>query len=230
MKARPIEELAKKLRLKIAPEVLEQAFLHSSYSNEKNDPRGSNERLEFLGDAVIDLAVTSYLYREYPDADEGRLTKAKSVVVSRPMLAEKAEKIGLSQYLRLGKGEEANGGRERASSRGNAFEALVGVIFLERGYAYAAKFVLRYLKDEIARLLTEQSATGDYKSLLQETAQRLFSTRPKYTVVGTEGKEHRKEFVVAVSVAGHRGLGRGRSKKEAEQAAAKQLYLMLEEF
>ena len=127
MKPKPMEELARRLRLKISPEALERAFLHSSYVNEVGDPRGSNERLEFLGDAVIDLAVTSYLYREYPDADEGRLTKAKSVVVSRPMLAEKAEKIGLSQYLRLGKGEEANGGRDRPTNRGNAFEALVAV-------------------------------------------------------------------------------------------------------
>ncbi|HEX32268.1 MAG TPA: ribonuclease III, partial [Candidatus Acetothermia bacterium] len=177
MQARPIEELAKKLRLKIAPEVLETAFLHSSYSNEKNDPRGSNERLEFLGDAVIGLAVTSYLYKEYPDDDEGQLTKAKSVVVSRPMLAEKAKEIGLPLYLRLGKGEEANHGRERANNMGNAFEALMGVIFLERGFSYAARFVIRYLKDEIERCMSEQSATGDYKSLLQETAQRLFSCR-----------------------------------------------------
>lgn len=230
MKARPIEELAKKLRLKIAPEVLEQAFLHSSYSNEKNDPRGSNERLEFLGDAVIGLAVTSYLYKEYPDDDEGQLTKAKSVVVSRPMLAEKAKEIGLPLYLRLGKGEEANHGRERANNMGNAFEALMGVIFLERGFSYAARFVIRYLKDEIERCMSEQSATGDYKSLLQETAQRLFSCRPTYKVSETKGKAHRAQFTVSVAVAGHRGNGRGRSKKEAEQAAAKQLYLMLEEF
>ncbi len=230
MKARPIEELAKKLRLKIAPEVLEHAFLHSSYSNEKNDPRGSNERLEFLGDAVIGLAVTSYLYKQYPDDDEGQLTKAKSVVVSRPMLTEKARDIGLPQYLRLGKGEEANHGRERANNMGNAFEALIGVIYLERGFSYASRFVMRYLKDEIERCMTEQSATGDYKSLLQETAQRLFSCRPTYTVSETNGKAHRMQFAVTVAVAGHRGNGRGRSKKEAEQAAAKQLYLMLEEF
>jgi len=230
MKARPIEELAKKLRLKIAPEVLEQALLHSSYSNEKNDPRGSNERLEFLGDAVIGLAVTSYLYKQYPDDDEGQLTKAKSVVVSRPMLTEKAKEIDLPLYLRLGKGEEANHGRERPNNMGNAFEALMGVIFLERGFSYAARFVMRYLKDEIERCMTEQSATGDYKSLLQETAQRLFSCRPAYSVSDTKGKAHRAQFTVTVAVAGHRGNGRGRSKKEAEQAAAKQLYLMLEEF
>jgi len=230
MKAKPIEELAKKLRLKIEPQVLEKAFLHSSYANEKNDPRGSNERLEFLGDAVIGLAVTSYLYKQYPDEDEGQLTKAKSVVVSRPMLTEKAKEVGIPQYLRLGKGEEANRGRERPNNIGNAFEALIGVIFLERGFSYAARFVVRYLKDEIERCITEQSATGDYKSLLQETAQRLFSCRPDYRVKEANGKAHRKEFKVTVAVAGHRGDGRGRSKKEAEQAAAKQLYLVLEEF
>ena len=230
MAQRSVKELATKLRLKVTPEMLELAFLHSSYVNERGDPRGSNERLEFLGDAVINLAVTSYLFEQYPDADEGRLTKAKSVVVSRPMLAEKAQQLGLFDYLRLGKGEEANGGRNRPSNLGNAFEALVGTIFLEQGYSYTAKFILRYLKDDIDRLLTEQSATGDYKSLLQETAQQMFDCRPKYTITGANGKEHRKEFTVNVSVSGHRGAGRGRSKKEAEQAAAKQLYLMLEEF
>jgi len=230
MNERPVEELAAKLRLKIAPELLERAFLHSSYVNEQGDPRGSNERLEFLGDAVIALAVTDYLYKQYPNADEGRLTKAKSVAVSRPVLAEKAEKLGLALYLRLGKGEEANGGRKRASNMGNAFEALVAVIFLARGFSYAAKFVVRYLKEDIERLLAEQSATGDYKSLLQEAAQRMFDCRPVYGIAEETGKEHRKEFAVTVSVAGHRGIGRGRSKKDAEQAAAKQLYLMLEEF
>ncbi len=158
------------------------------------------------------------------------LTKAKSVVVSRPMLTEKAKEIDLPLYLRLGKGEEANHGRERPNNVGNAFEALMGVIFLERGFSYASRFVMRYLKDEIERCMTEQSATGDYKSLLQETAQRLFSCRPAYSLSETKGKAHRAQFTVTVAVAGHRGNGRGRSKKEAEQAAAKQLYLMLEEF
>ena len=230
MSHRPIEELAKKLRLRIPPDILELAFLHSSYVNETGDPRGSNERLEFLGDAVIDLAVTSYLYREYPKADEGRLTKAKSVAVSRPLLAEKADELELARYLRLGKGEESNRGRERPNNRGNAFEALIAVLFLERGFVFAAKFVIRCLKDDIERFLMEQSTAGDYKSLLQETAQRQFGCRPQYTIIDTKGREHKKEFHVEVAVAGHRGRGRGRSKKEAEQAAAKQLYLMLEEF
>jgi len=230
MKHRPMEELAQRLRLRISPDALERAFLHSSYVNEIGDSRGSNERLEFLGDAVIDLAVTSHLYTEYPDADEGRLTKAKSVAVSRPILAEKAAALAFSDFLRLGRGEEANGGRNRPTNLGNAFEALVAVIFLERGYGYAAKFIVRHLCDDIRRFVAEQSATGDYKSLLQESAQRLFDCRPAYGVVNSAGKEHKKEFTISVSVAGHRGVGRGRSKKEAEQAAAKQLYLMLEEF
>ncbi|MBU0595236.1 ribonuclease III [Candidatus Bipolaricaulota bacterium] len=230
MAHKPIEELARKLRLRIAPDALELAFLHSSYVNEIGDPRGSNERLEFLGDAVIDLAVTSHLYRQYPDADEGRLTKAKSVAVSRPLLAEKADGLDLASYLRLGRGEEANNGRQRPNNRGNAFEALVAILYLERGYSFAEKFVVRCLADDIERFLVEQSTTGDYKSLLQECAQQQFDCRPDYTVASSQGKEHRKEFTVHVSVAGHKGIGRGRSKKEAEQAAAKQLYLMLEEF
>jgi len=230
MTHKPIEQLVRKLKLRMSPEVLERAFLHSSYTNEVGDPRGSNERLEFLGDAVIDLAVTSHLYSAFPDADEGRLTKAKSVAVSRPILAEKADELGLADYLLLGKGEEANSGRERPNNRGNAFEALVAVLYLERGFAYAQKFVIKCLEQDIERFLAEQSTTGDYKSLLQETAQRLFDCRPGYEVSNTKGKEHHKEFTVSVSVAGHRGVGRGRSKKEAEQAAAKQLYLMLEEF
>lgn len=230
MTHKPIEQLMRKLKLRMTPEVLERAFLHSSYTNEVGDPRGSNERLEFLGDAVIDLAVTSHLYSAFPDADEGRLTKAKSVAVSRPILAEKADELGLADYLLLGKGEEANNGRERPNNRGNAFEALVAVLYLERGFAYAQKFVIKCLEQDIERFLAEQSTTGDYKSLLQETAQRLFDCRPAYEVSNTKGKEHHKEFTVSVAVAGHRGVGRGRSKKEAEQAAAKQLYLMLEEF
>lgn len=230
MNHQPIEELAKKLRLRISPDILELAFLHSSFVNETGDPRGSNERLEFLGDAVIDLAVTSHLYSQYPTADEGRLTKAKSVAVSRPLLAEKADELELAKYLRLGRGEEANHGRERPNNRGNAFEALIAVLYLERGFTFAAKFVVRYLKDDIERFLMEQSTTGDYKSLLQETAQRQFECRPHYTIINTKGSEHKKEFHVEAAVAGHRGRGRGRTKKEAEQAAAKQLYLMLEEF
>ncbi len=218
MKAKPIEQLARDLKLRIAPEVLEKAFLHSSYSNEVGDPRGSNERLEFLGDAVIDLAVTSHLYESFPDADEGRLTKAKSVAVSRPTLAEKADELGLAEYLRLGKGEEANNGRERPNNRGNAFEALVAILYLERGFSYAQKFVVRCLEADIERYLAE------------ETAQRLFDCRPTYSLAESRGKEHHKEFTISVSVAGHRSVGRGRTKKEAEQAAAKQLYLILEEF
>ena len=223
-------ELANKLRIKVSPNALELALLHSSYVNERGDPRGSNERLEFLGDAVIDLAVTGHLYTTYPDADEGRLTKAKSVAVSRPMLTEKAVEMGVAPYLRLGRGEEANNGRNRASNLGNAFEAIVAVLFLERGYEPAAEFILRYLTADIERFLAEQSTTGDYKSLLQEAAQRLFDCRPNYTDLAEGGKDHKKDFAVGVSVAGHRGIGRGRTKKEAEQAAAKQLYLMLEEF
>jgi ribonuclease-3 len=230
MKHRSLDELIKALRLRISADALERAFLHSSYANERQDPRGSNERLEFLGDAVIDLAITQHLFKEYPEADEGQLTKAKSVAVSRPMLGDKAKELNLHRYLRLGKGEEANNGRTRSTNLGNAFEAMVAVLFLEKGFPYASRFVVRILKEDIERFLAEQSTTGDYKSLLQETAQRLFGVRPSYAMVRSKGKEHRKEFEASVTVSGHQAVGRGRSKKEAEQAAAKQLFLTLEEF
>lgn len=231
IKKSSLTTLAKRIRTKTSLEALELAFLHSSYVNEHDDKRGSNERLEFLGDAVLGLAVTSYLFAQFPAADEGRLTKAKSVVVSRPVLCVKAVELNLPDHLRLGKGEEANGGRKRSSNLANAFEALIGIIFLERGYQAAAKFVVSQLKDEINEVMSEQSATNDYKSLLQELAQRLFNCRPLYTV--SEDKRTLKNqtgFVAHIAVAGHRGKGRGSSKKQAEQAAAKQLYLVLEEF
>ncbi|MCI2426118.1 ribonuclease III [Candidatus Acetothermia bacterium] len=223
--------LAERICTKTSLDTLELAFLHSSYVNEQDDKRGSNERLEFLGDAVLGIAVTSYLFSQFPDADEGRLTKAKSVVVSRPVLCAKAVELNLPDHLRLGKGEEANGGRYRSSNLANALEALIGVIFLERGYQTAVKFVISLLKDEINAVMSEESATNDYKSLLQELAQRLFNCRPLYTISeDKETLEHQKGFVAHITVAGHRSKGRGNSKKEAEQAAAKQLYLVLEGF
>ncbi len=232
MKEKPsLTTFARRIRTKTSIDALELAFLHSSYVNEHGDKRGSNERLEFLGDAVLGIAVTSYLFSQFPDTDEGRLTKAKSVVVSRPILCAKAVELNLPDLLQLGKGEEASGGRKRSSNLANALEALIGVIFLERGYQAATKFVVAQFKNEIHEAMSEQSATNDYKSLLQELAQRLFNCCPIYTVSeDSTTLEHQKGFVAHITLAGHRGKGRGLSKKEAEQAAAKQLYLVLEEF
>lgn len=222
-----IERLRERLGLQeIGLEDFECPFRHSSYVNERPDALESNERLEFLGDAVIELAVAEHLFAHYTNLTEGELTKIKSVVVSGPVLAEKAREFGLDQCLLLGRGEEESGGRSRLSLLGDAFEALMGLIFAKCGYQRAATCVLELLRPEIKRVAAGQHRR-DYKTLLQEWAQEQ-GQKPLYILVGAEGEDHCKEFTVRVEVNGVEALGRGRSKREAEQAAAKQLYLKLE--
>ncbi|HID10513.1 MAG TPA: ribonuclease III [Candidatus Latescibacteria bacterium] len=218
--------LEKRLGLGIALDRFRQAFLHSSYVNERPEELESNERLEFLGDAVIELAISEYLFQNFPGYTEGELTKIKSVVVSGPVLAERARELGLGEALFLGVGEEESGGRRRRSILADVFEALVGLIFLEKGYKRAAQFVVEQLGDEVEKVEKHQR-TMDYKSLLQEEAQRQ-GARPVYTLLREEGADHQKVFTVRVEVAGLEGIGRGRRVKEAEQAAAKQVYFKLE--
>lgn len=217
--------LSEKLSLDISPAKLRRAFLHSSYVNEHPEELESNERLEFLGDAVIELAISEHLFQNFPSYPEGELTKIKSVVVSGPVLAERAGELGLGAALFLGWGEEESGGRSRRSILADAFEALVGLIFQECGYQQSARFAVDQLRDEVEKVEKRQR-TMDYKSLLQEEAQRR-GARPTYTLVQEEGADHRKVFTVRVEVAGLEGVGRGRRVKEAEQAAAKQAYFRL---
>jgi len=216
-----LSQLKRKLNLKIPEEELRRAFFHSSYVNESPEELESNERLEFLGDAVLDLAVSEYLYRNYP-LSEGELTKIKSVVVSGSTLAARARALHLQDYLLLGRGEEEAGGRERSSILSDAFEALVGVIFLQEGYEAAARFVIRQLQGEIEKALKGEHRR-DYKTLLQEEAQKQ-GLRPVYTLIEARGADHQKEFIVQVELNGQVGIGWGRRVKDAEQAAAKQLY------
>jgi ribonuclease-3 len=220
-----LQALEQKLGLGIPASSLRRAFLHSSYVNERPEEGESNERLEFLGDAVIELAISEHLFRSFSNYTEGELTKIKSVVVSGPLLAERARVLGLGEALFLGVGEEETGGRTRQSILADAFEALVGLIFCERGYPEAARFVVEQLREEVERVERDQQS-WDYKSLLQEEAQRR-GLRPVYTLLKQEGADHQKVFTVRVEVAGFDGLGRGRRVKEAEQAAAKQAYFKL---
>ncbi len=225
------KKLADKLGLDISADKLQEAFLHSSYVGELQDREAnSNERLEFLGDSVIDLAINHFLIEKFANLPEGELTKIKSVVVSGPVLAEKARELELGQYLLLGRGEEESGGRKRASILGDAFEALVGSIFLNTGYKQAKEFVICNLAKEI-KLVANRQHRRDYKSLLQEETQARFGIKPVYTLVKEEGADHRKKFTVAVKInqAEIKAHGRGRNKKEAEQAAAKQAYLKLKD-
>lgn len=221
-----LERLRERLELSELPlEELERPFRHSSYVNEQRPGLESNERLEFLGDAVIELAVAEYLFTHYPDRTEGELTKIKSVVVSGSVLAEKARELRLDQCLLLGRGEEESGGRSNAKLLGNALEALIGLIFAYYGYQRAATLVVQLLQPEIVRV-AQGRHRQDYKTLLQEWAQEQHQ-KPVYTLVGSEGEEHRKEFTVRVEVNGLWALGRGRSKKAAEQDAARRLYAQI---
>lgn len=180
----------------------------------------SNERLEFLGDAVLGLVVTDFIFRAYPELPEGELAKVRASVVSSAALAEVAVELGLGASLRLGKGEDASGGRDKPSILADGTEAVIGAVYLDGGWEAASELVLRLLGDRIA-----DAAAGpggqDYKTRLQELAARVYETLPTYDVVD-DGPDHAKRFFAAVRVGARRFEGgEGRSKKQAEQDAAR---------
>jgi ribonuclease-3 len=179
----------------------------------------SNERLEFLGDAVLGLVVTDHIFRTYPDLPEGELAKVRAAVVNAGALAELAAELELGRALHLGKGEDASGGREKPSILADAMEAVIGAVYIDGGYDAARSLIMGLLGDRI-----EEAAAGpggqDFKTRLQELAARRFDQLPHYTV-DDEGPDHAKRFFATVRIAGDvRGSGEGRSKKQAEQAAA----------
>ncbi len=197
---------------------LERALTHSSYANEKRTQ--SNERLEFLGDSVLSLIVSNYLFHKLSRKDEGDLTKIRSTLVCESALAEVAKKIDLGNLILLGRGEEMTGGRERASVVSDAFEALLAAIYLDGGFEAAENWLMSLMAEEL-----EVGCTGkyykDYKTILQEEMQKRSGSRVSYRMTGAKGLEHSKIFAVEVIVDGNVcGSGTGTSKKEAEQAAA----------
>jgi ribonuclease III len=200
-------------------EQLARSMAHRSWCAETPGTE-SNERLEFLGDAVLGLVVTDHIFRTYPELPEGELAKVRATVVSAAALAEVAAELDLGASLLLGKGEDASGGREKPSILADAMEAVIGAIYLDGGWAAAEAFVLGLLGARIA-----EAAAGpggqDYKTRLQELAARHFDSLPEYRVVD-DGPDHAKRFYATVDVGGSaRGTGEGRSKKQAEQAAAR---------
>jgi ribonuclease III len=200
---------------------LEQALTHRSFLGcNGGDPCRSNERLEFLGDAVLELVVIEHLYRTFPLDREGELTKKKSLLVSKSVLAHRAELMGLGDFILLSESERDSGGRERASILADGFEAVVGAIYLDRGIAVARDFIHEQLLHTASSIL-EDRAHLNFKSLLQEYVQARHKTHPRYRVVTELGPDHMKLFTVEVSVRGSLlGRGQGRNKKEAEQNAA----------
>jgi ribonuclease-3 len=194
--------------------LLEEALTHKSFAMERGS-RVFNERLEFLGDSVLASVVAHYLFKRYPSDDEGRLSKLKSQLVSRPSLVVWAREINLGHALRMSEGEAATGGRERDSLLANAFEALIGAIFLDGGFAVAQRFIVRHLSKK------KRIVETDYKSKLQELIQKRYKIPPAYTIAEETGPDHHKTFVMQVHVRRRLlGQGEGHSKKEAEQAAA----------
>jgi len=204
------------------PELLKTALTHSSFANEFSTE--SNERLEFLGDAVLGLIVARILYDNYPKASEGTLSKKRSAIVSRVNFAHFTRELGIHKEIILGKGEEITGGRERESNLAGAFEAVIGAIYLDGGYRKAYNVISRLLSNSI----DEEEVFSDYKTKLQELAQKRFKKIPKYKVVFEEGPPHKKSFHVEVKVLKKVfGSGTGHNKKEAEQSAAKEGLLNL---
>jgi ribonuclease-3 len=202
--------------------LLQQAFVHSSYCNESPGlDLSNNERLEFLGDAVLNFVVTEKLYREFPGLPEGELTQLRASLVCRETLAELASSLRLGDCLLLGRGEEASGGRAKASNLANAMEALSGALYLDRGLTRARAFILRQLRPELKRIKAGKVAPN-YKALIQELVQGQKKPTPVYHLVEAIGPDHSKQFTVEILVEGETlGTGTGRSKKVAESQAAR---------
>lgn len=201
---------------------LELALSHRSYALSSGGGRGmSNERMEFLGDAVLGFVISDFLMDEYPDRGEGELSRIKSLIISRKALKAAADRIGLSEFLLISRAEEKTGGRDRFSINTNAFEALIAAVYLDGGIKEARRFIRAHVIPLIPELLKDEDFCN-YKSKLLEAAQAGGGEAPHYRVVSEDGPDHDKVFTVAVSFGGREyGLGKGKNKKEAEQSAAR---------
>lgn len=202
--------------------LLDLALVHGSHLNESQDIRtSSNERLEFLGDAILGMVMAEALYRQLPDAEEGMLTATRSTLVRRETLAQVARSIGLGAFLQFGRGEAASGGRHKDRNLADALEAVIAAVYLDQGYEVARSFVLRILQDKIQDARVHGTTTND-KAMLQEHLQSTGQPLPTYRVVSAVGPDHEREFT-AEALLSDRILGRGtgRSRKAAEMAAAR---------
>ena len=203
-------------------ELLTQALTHSSYANENpGTAPASNERLEFLGDAILGLIVAENLFRDFPAMSEGEMTRLRSILVKQETLARVAESIELGDYLYLGKGEESSGGREKPANLARVLEALIAAVYLDHGFAVTEQFVLEILDAELLKTLY-QGTIIDYKSQLQELLQAQAQQTPVYNLIETSGPDHDKKFTVEVKQGNDvLATGIGRSKKKAETEAAR---------
>ena len=208
------------------PALLENALTHSSCANESRGKLQSNERLEFLGDSILGMVVADHLYRNHPDLPEGELTRTRAALVCEESLVEVARELNLGEYLRLGKGEEAGGGRNRPSIRADAVEAVLAAVYLDGGIGSARKLVQRFI---LSRNPGDVTENRDYKTTLQELVQRDGGQELSYRLAGESGPDHDKRFTIEVTLNGKViGHGEGHSKKEGEQMAAREAIRNLE--
>jgi len=204
--------------------LIEQAFTHRSFLNENRElDRGHNERLEFLGDAVLELVTTDFLYKKYPEKAEGDLTALRSALVNTNSISDVASELGFNDYLMLSRGESKDMGRARQYILANTFESVVGAIYLDQGYVAADKFIAAFLLPNVDGILAKGTHV-DAKSKLQEVMQDKFSVTPVYESISAKGPDHDKTFVVSIEYAnGKKAEGSGKSKQEAEQEAAREV-------
>ena len=214
-------ELSKRMQVEFRDlRLLDTALTHTSYANESKRSVDHNERLEFLGDAVLELASSTYLYERFPELSEGELTKTRASIVCSTTLAKLATLLDLGACLLLGHGEEQGGGRSRTSNLEDAFEAVIGAVYLDQGWEAAKEYVMRQLSGEF-RMAKQGITLEDCKTVLQELVQRRSGSQVSYELVSAVGPDHDKEFVFDVKIDGEvYGRGRGRNKKSAEQQAA----------
>ena len=207
--------------------LMEEALTHASYRNEHRDLCADNERLEFLGDSILGAAVSHLLSIAYPEAPEGVLTRYKAVLVSEPGLADMARTLGLGRFLRLGKGEELTGGRDKSSVLADAMEAVIAAVYLDAGFEAAFQLVKRLFSERIEAVGRAEERI-DFKTKLQELVQLRHKVMPTYRIVEQSGPDHDRTFQSAVEVQGDVvATGSGRSKKEAEQEAAREAFAEL---
>lgn len=218
-----LDQFAEKIGIKFNNiETLKEALTHRSFVNENRDePSKQNERLEFLGDAVLELITTEFLYQKYPDRPEGDLTSFRAALVRTESIADAAAKLGFGEYLFMSRGEEATGGRSRQYILANAFEAVLGAIYLDQGFQTCVDFVSAHILPNIEEIVTNRLDI-DPKSKLQEVAQEIIRFTPMYELVSETGPDHDKEFEMRVLINGFEfATGKGHSKQEAEQSAAR---------
>lgn len=228
MRKNEIKKLAKNLKLEFKnKKLIQKAFVHRSFLNESKKYKHSNERLEYLGDAVIELATSEFLYENYPKYQEGMLTNLRASLVRTTTLAKVAKDLNLPPYILMSKGEEESGGRSNTSLLANTTEAFLGAVYLDQGFPACKKILQKHLFPKLKKIIKNRSFK-DHKSLLQEVSQEKFQETPTYQLLRAKGPDHEKEFTMQTIIGKKKyATGKGKSKQKAQEQAAKRTLEMV---